>query len=258
MIIYSLNRKLFKLVLDFYFYMKLNDVIKKKYLFVVLFIALVFIGKKINFSPLVGAENQFFTLFQFFGPIAGSFLGPLFGAISVLGAELIDFFVVGKGMSAVNLLRLTPMIFAAYYFGMKRKYSVGILVPLLAIGLFVLHPVGREVWFFSLYWLIPIVISVLPATYSQNLVLKSFGATFTAHAVGGALWVWTVPMTAAAWVTLIPIVAFERSLFALGIAGSYIAVNSVLDYVVEKFKVALPSSVLFLNEKWALLKRFSA
>ena len=140
----------------------------------------------------------------------------------------------------------------------ERKYSVGILVPLLAIGLFVLHPVGREVWFFSLYWLIPIVISVLPATYSQNLVLKSFGATFTAHAVGGALWVWTVPMTAAAWVTLIPIVAFERSLFALGIAGSYIAVNSVLDYVVEKFKVALPSSVLFLNEKWALLKRFSA
>ena len=92
----------------------------KRIIFIAIFTILVFVGKKINFSPLVGAENQFFTLFQFFGPIAGGFLGPLFGAIAVLFAELIDFFIVGKETTLLNILRFTPMLFAAYYFGSKK------------------------------------------------------------------------------------------------------------------------------------------
>ena len=49
----------------------------KRIVFLLVFMAMVFIGNKINFSAVVGANNQYFTLFQFFGPIAGSFLGPI-------------------------------------------------------------------------------------------------------------------------------------------------------------------------------------
>ena len=80
-----------------------------------MFFALVLIGKKINFSPIVGVDSQFFTLFQFFGPIAGSFLGPVFGIVSVLFAQLADFFIVGKEWGIINLFRLLPMLFAVYY-----------------------------------------------------------------------------------------------------------------------------------------------
>ena len=43
----------------------------KRLIFIAIFTVLVLIGKNVNFSPLVGAENQFFTLFQFFGNNSG-------------------------------------------------------------------------------------------------------------------------------------------------------------------------------------------
>lgn len=224
---------------------------KKRLMFVALFTILVFVGNKINFSTLVGAENQFFTLFQFFGPIAGSFLGATFGVIAVVFAELIDFFVAGKEATLLNIIRLAPMLFAAYYFGSKKK-NLGVAVPIIAILAFVLHPVGREVWFFTLFWTIPIIGKLLPQKYSNNILVKSYGATFTAHSVGGALWVWTVPMTAAQWIALIPMVIVERFLFGAGIAVSYVAFNAVLDKLLEVFKIKVPADVLRIDKKFTL------
>src|SRR3989338_4892778 len=188
--------------------MKLDKLFtKKRFIFLALFAALVFIGNRINFSALVGAEKQYFTMFQF--------LGLIFGSVSVLIAEIADYFISGKAFSLINIVRLTPMLFASYYFGTKRK-SISVIVPLLAIAAFVLHPIGRTVWFFSLYWTIPIIVKMLPKKYSQNVLLKSLGATFTAHSVGGAAWIWAIPMTAGQWIALIPVVAFLQLLFAAG------------------------------------------
>jgi len=230
--------------------MLLNKILtKNRVIFLVIFIVLVLIGKNINFSPLVGAENQFFTLFQFFGPIAGAFLGPLFGVIAVTFAQLIDFFVAGKEATLLNILRLTPMLFAAYYFGSKKR-NLNIIIPLVAIFLFILHPIGREVWFFSLFWTIPIIARLLPSKYSNSVVARSLGATFMAHAVGGAFWVWTVPMTAGQWTALIPIVIFERALFAAGIGISYVSFNALFDKVLNKLRIQVPIDVLRINKKF--------
>ncbi|MCH8003706.1 MAG: hypothetical protein IH934_03655 [Nanoarchaeota archaeon] len=224
---------------------------KKRVIFIAIFTVLVLIGKQINFSPLVGADNQFFTLFQFFGPIAGAFLGSIIGALAVLIAELIDFFIVGKEVTLINLLRLSPMIFAAYYFGTKKK-NLSIIVPIIAIAAFVLHPVGREVWFFSLFWTIPIIAKLLPQKYSNSLISRSLGATFTAHSVGGAFWIWTIPMTAGQWIALIPIVIYERLLFAAGIAISYVAFNALFDKVLDKLKIKISSDVLRIEKRFTL------
>jgi len=220
----------------------------KRIIFLLVFFALVLIGKKINFSPVIGAEKQFFTLYQFFGPTAGAFLGPVFGGIAVFFAQVADYLIVGKEWTWINTLRMLPMIFAVIYFANKRKYWTAI-VPAICMVLFMVHPVGRQVWFYSLYWLIPILGSLFPKKF---LLLRSLGATFTAHAVGGVLWLYTIPMEAGAWVSLIPIVAFERILFAIGIAGSYVVFNTVLDYVVEKWKINLPAQELFLSKKYSL------
>ena len=224
---------------------------KKRIIFIGIFTLLVLIGKQVNFSPLVGADNQFFTLFQFFGPVAGAFLGPLFGVIAVAFAQLIDFFIVGKEATLINILRLSPMLFAAYYFGSKKK-NLNIIVPLIAIGMFILHPVGREVWFFSLFWTIPIVAKLLPEKYSNGIIARSLGATFTAHAVGGAFWVWTIPMTAGQWVALIPVVIYERLLFAAGIGISYVAFNALMDKALDKFKIKVPADILMINKKFTV------
>ena len=224
---------------------------KKRLVFMALFIVFAFFAQKINFSPLIGAENQFFTLFQFFGPIAGAFLGSIFGVIAVLTAELIDFFVVGKEATWLNIMRLAPMLFAVFYFGSKKR-NLNVIFPLIAIGMFLLHPVGRQAWFYSLFWTIPIIARLLPAKYSLSVPLRSLGATFTAHAVGGALWIWTVPMTPAMYMALVPITAFERILFATGIGISYVGFNALLDKALNIFKIKVPSDVLRIEKKFTL------
>jgi hypothetical protein len=223
---------------------------KKRIIFVALFFVLVLIGKNINFSPVIGAENQFFTLYQFFGPTAGAFLGPIFGGIAVLFAQIADFLILGKEFSLIALLRMLPMIFAVIYFANRKKF-VGAIVPLLCMVLFIVHPIGKQVWIFSLYWLIPILGSLFPRRF---LLLKSLGATFTAHAIGSVLWLYTVPMEAGQWLALIPTVAYERLIFACGIAVSYVFINTVLDYAVEKFKINLPFKEVILSKKYSLLR----
>tara|TARA_Y100000294_G_C8555575_1_gene337072 strand:- start:1890 stop:2327 length:438 start_codon:yes stop_codon:yes gene_type:complete len=143
------------------------------------------------------------------------------------------------------------MLFAAYYFGSKKK-NLSIIVPIIAIALFILHPVGRQVWFFTLFWTIPIIGKLLPKKYSNNVLVKSYGATFTALSIGGALWIWTIPTTAAQWIALIPVVIVERFLFGAGIAVSYVAFNALLDKVLDKFKVKVPSDVLRINKKFTI------
>ena len=233
--------------------MKLNKLITPKgLLFLIIFSVLVFIGDRINFSRLVGAENQFFTLFQFFGPVAGAFLGPVVGVLSVLIAEVASKLYTHASLDLVTVLRLTPMLFAAWYFGTKKD-KISYLVPVLAIIAFVAHPVGRQVWYFSLFWTIPIIIKVLPKKYGERAFLRSIGATFTAHAVGGAMWNYIVPMTPAMWIALIPVVIFERIVFASGITISFTALNTLLDKLDTKTK----SEYLNIDKKYVWFRHIS-
>mgnify|MGYP001614438182 CR=1 FL=1 len=255
--------------------MKLSRLITKKgILFLLIFSILVFVGDRINFSKLIGAENQFFTLFQFFGPVAGAFLGPVVGVFSVLIAEIASKIANHATFDLITVLRLTPMLFAAWYFGTKKD-KLSFFVPVAAIILFVAHPVGRQVWFFSLFWTIPIIVNILPEKYSARWIVnsligafaivllsmgsslipiaillafliifnlqpevtkKSLGATFTAHAVGGAMWNYIVPMTPGAWIALIPVVIYERLLFTIGIAASFMVLNTLLNKLDSKTK----------------------
>ena len=216
--------------------MKLSKLITKKgILFLLIFSILVFVGDRINFSKLIGAENQFFTMFQFFGPVAGAFLGPVVGVLSVLIAEIASKILTNATFDLVTILRLLPMLFAAWYFGTKKN-KLSFFVPVAAIMLFVAHPVGRQVWFFSLFWTIPIIIKLLPKKYGDRVFLRSLGATFTAHSVGGAMWNYVVPMTKTAWIALIPVVIYERLLFAIGISVSFVILNTLLNKLDSKTK----------------------
>ena len=222
---------------------------KKGMLFLIVFSLLVFIGDKINFSKLIGAENQFFTIFQFFGPLAGAFLGPVVGVFSVLIAEASSYLLLGKAFTLINVLRLLPMLFAAWYFGTKKD-KASFLVPIVAIILFIAHPVGRQVWFFSLFWTIPLIIKLLPKKHGEKAFLRSLGATFTAHAVGGAMWNYIVPMTPGAWIDLIPIVIYERLLFAGGITVSFVILNTILNKLDAKTK----AEYINVDKKYVLFR----
>ena len=206
---------------------------KRKIIFLIFFSVIGFVTLQIPFTKLAGS-NVSFTLFDFFGPIAGAFLGPLLGVFSVLIVELVNVVVKHTPLTTPAIIRLFPMLFAVYYFGVfskKKTQEIYILaVPVLAILLFIIHPIGRTVWYFSLFWIIPI----FSYFKKDNLLILSLGSTFTAHAVGGAAWIWALNLPASVWNGLIPVVIAERTLMTFGIAGSYIVMKYALSYLIQK------------------------
>ncbi len=204
---------------------------QKKLFFLALFTLVGFVSLQIPFNKLAGS-NVSFTLFDFFGPIAGAFLGPVFGITSVLAVEVGNILFKHSPWTTGAIIRLFPTLFAVYYFAMIKKGSGRwiLAVPVLAILTFLAHPIGRQVPYYTLFWVIPLI----AFKFRKNLFMKSLGATFTAHAVGGAAWIWAFNLKASIWQGLIPVVIAERLLFATGIAASYMVVKFTLNYLALK------------------------
>lgn len=207
---------------------------QKKLFFLALFSTIGFIALQIPFNKVLGS-NVSFTLFDFFAPIAGGFLGPVFGIASVFAVEVINLFIKHTPLTAGSVIRLFPTLFAVLYFALasKKKFTGKWLlaIPVLCITAFIAHPIGRQVPYYALmFWLIP----VIAYFKKDNLFIKSLGSTFTAHAVGGAAWIWAFNLPAAVWKGLIPIVITERLLFAAGIAVSFVLVKYTLGFLASK------------------------
>lgn len=214
--------------------------------FLVLFLALAYVALQINVFALKGVTGKSFTLFEFFGPTAGAFIGVA-GLVAVGAAKLLNAILSGSPLSLIDLAKLTPMVFAAYYFWRNdargAQDRLGLLVPAAAMLAFWLHPVGQQAWLYALYWLIPIIAKFLP----DRLFFRSLGSTFTAHAVGSVLFLYTIPSEPGLWLMLIPIVAMERLSFALGISASYIIFTNALNAI---------DSVLSIKECINLEKKY--
>ena len=202
---------------------------KKNVLFIIIFAVLGFLALQIPVAQLAGSKVKF-VLYDAFAPIAGSFIGTLPGVVSVFFMQFVNFLAHGAIVEdAGTIIRFLPMLFAVLYFA--RKGKLNLIIPVLAIIAFVVHPIGRTVWYFAIFWTIPIIAYFL---HDRFLLARALGATFTAHAVGGALWIWFFALPAPVWISLIPVVVLERVFFALGIAVSFLIVNNLLAFLEKK------------------------
>jgi len=202
---------------------------KKNILFIVIFTVLGFITLQIPITQLEGSKAKF-MVYDAFAPVAGAFIGNLPGVIAVFLMQFINFLAHGAVIEdAGTIIRFLPMLFAVLYFAKKGKFNL--ILPAIAIVTFIAHPIGRTVWYFALFWTIPIIAYFLRDRF---LLARALGATFSAHAIGGALWIWFFALPAPVWISLIPTVALERIFFALGIAVSFVLVNNVLAFLEKK------------------------
>lgn len=206
--------------------------LNKKLLFLAIFTILGFLSLQVPFNKLAGS-NVSFTLFDFFAPIAGAFLGPWYGIGSVFAVEVANNLIKQTPWSTGAIIRLFPILFATFYFATIQKKGSGkyiLAVPVLAILVFLAHPNGRQVPYYTLFWVIPFI----TYRFRNNLYMKSLGATFTAHSVGGMMWIWAFNLKPEVWKGLIPVVISERLLFAAGIAVSYLVIKHTLAYLASK------------------------
>jgi len=204
---------------------------KKKLIFLIIFIILGLIFLAIPFTNIVGSSQKF-SLFDFFAPATGMFIGSIYGALSVVFVKIISFLFSGQSLETATIIRFFPLALAALYFGAKKYKKLVALIPLLCMVLFIMHPEGRGAWFYSLYWLIPIATVFI----KRSLIFNSLGATFTAHAVGSVAFLYAFNLPTETWIALIPIVFLERMLFTGGIAVSYLVINSLLNWLANRLK----------------------
>jgi hypothetical protein len=172
----------------------------------------------IKFSYIVGSQRLFFSGINIAGPLIGRYsgLGSFFLQLLKKSLRSNSSFLTlayNFGQSFFNplLYHIPTIVASGYWFSSNRLIRIGI--PSLCMILFIAHPVGREAFFYSLFWLIPLAIHCLP---SQRALTEALGTTFTAHAVGSVLHLYIYQMPALYWWGLMPIVVIERSVFALG------------------------------------------
>jgi hypothetical protein len=220
---------------------------KQKIFFIVIFTVLSLLAFQVPISKIIGS-SQAFTLFELMAPIGGMFLGPLFGAVSAFFVTVVNVVFGHKSLDSLTLIMFLPPVMAAVYFGMKSKKMAWIFP--VCIILFWLNPIGRQAWPYPLIWLIPFAATL----GKKRLILNSLGATMTAHAVGSTIFLYTFPLPAAVWLGLIPVVFIERGIFTVGIWGSYILMNALLNGLskIEKAKVLKR----FVNEDYLPSLRF--
>src|SRR3989344_1646208 len=128
---------------------------KKNLLFVFVFVVLGFIALQIPVTQLEGSKVKF-MVYDAFAPVAGAFIGSLPGAVAVFFMQFVNFLAHGAVVEDIGtIIRFLPMLFAVLYF--TRKGKLNLVIPIIAIIVFIIHPIGRTVWYFALFWTIPII-----------------------------------------------------------------------------------------------------
>ncbi len=204
-----------------------------KLFFSVLFAALFIVLTKTKISPILGTDSKI-SVSTMFGPILGSVLGIKLGLGTIIFAQCVGVLIgLYKLKSLQNLLVFVPIMSSSLFFSRSFKGDKRLVIlPLLCIIAFLLHPIGREVWYYSLFWIIPIGIVKFNKKISKLLkrpIFKiyaySLGTTFVDHAIGSVIYLWLLNIPAKFWIAAIPLTLIERLIIAAGIDFSYHAVK---------------------------------
>ncbi len=160
---------------------------------------------------IVGSHAIFFSYASCCYPVIGAFNG-VGSLVVIFGSTLVAKILLGGMVPLYHLAYHIPGFCAALVWA-KPQWRLTIVLPLFAFAAFLLHPVGWQAGLYTLYWLVPLCISFFSL---KHPFFKALASTFVAHAVGSVIWLYTVPMAAEQWLSLIPAVACERLLFATG------------------------------------------
>jgi len=205
-----------------------------------IFSALLFlVFTKNKFGPILGT-NMKFSLSVFFGPTLAKIFGVAYGTSTIILTHILGLVAgilwpgakyIYKIKALKDYFTFLPIIFAGIYFTKAFKGNKKlIIIPLLCILLFVINPIGRTVWFYSCFWLIPILISLFKEKLDKILRFPLFkiygyslGAAFVDHAIGSVVFLYLLKIPANFWIEAMPMTFVERLMIAAGIELCYFA-----------------------------------
>lgn len=185
-------------------------------------ISLLLIAVCFKVSFIVGSKMGFFNAYDLVNPVLGG-LGCSWLAILMLPLRLF-----WSSMSPIlYFIRHIPGLIGVAYWN-TQSWIVRLFVPAACMALFLVHPVGSQAYAYTFYWLIPMSFYLFNV---QGVIAQAFGSTFVVHAVGSVIWLYTVPMNAAHWWALIPVVFVERCIAAGGMIFVYTVIKAWTTYL---------------------------
>jgi hypothetical protein len=187
------------------------------------------LSRLIKISFMIGSKISFFSAVNIMAPMTGVLGGTYRGLSLLVIHSLYKWILIGGSIFPLIGYHI-PHFFASFYWTAESKFAKSI-VPIVCMIIFIAHPVGSNSIPYALLWLIPIGIAL---SNSKNIYLIAFGSTFTAHAVGSVLWIFSMPMNPQTWISLIPIALCERALFACGMVVIYFVFNFVKSTIKER------------------------
>lgn len=184
--------------------------------------------KLFTLSKISGTRVSHFSVAHIMTPVLAAHTSTI-ELLSLTALRTLAHLMVHPTAGLLALCYHMPSLIGAYYFKSMLSDSHNlrracVIAPLVCMALFMSTTVGSQAWPYSLYWLIPALIPLIP---HKSIFLIALGSTFLTHAVGSVFFILTTPMTAAFWLTLMPIVAFERCMVAAGITGLYYTVTLI-------------------------------
>lgn len=206
------------------------------FLFIPLSSILFLLLTKIKFGPILGTEMKF-SLSAFFGPTLAKTFGIEYGTGIVILTHLMGLVTgIYKIKAVKDYFTFLPIILAGIYFSKIFKGEKKLIfVPAICILLFILNPIGRTVWFYSGFWLIPIFISLFKDKLDKILRFSIFkiygyslGAAFVDHAIGSTIYLYLLKIPSNFWIAAIPLTILERLMIAAGIALCYFAEKIII------------------------------
>ncbi len=183
-------------------------------------------------SFVCGSYFALFSAANMITPLIGAF-GGVSSCLSLFGVGLFLRLVLFKSIPLKFLAYYIPGLFASLYWA-RADMAVRLLVPVLCMILFIMHPSSSVVY--ASLWIIPVALYFIS---QKNSLYTALGSTFTAHAVGSLIWIYTVPTTTAFWLALTPVALAERVCFALGMAFVYHVMNFLISYKEAAIQVVL-------------------
>lgn len=193
----------------------------KKTFFSVLYAISMKMLTGIKLSFILGSQFSFFSLNQCLTPLSGMFGGPAIQVLIFMARSFIHMATFGLGIG--SFMYHIPTLSGALYLSSSSRL-IRALPTAVCIALFLLHPVGAACWFYTLYWMPPLFLSMFTL---RSIFLRSLGSTLTTHAIGSILWLYSHHTEPAFWYSLATIVWLERLIFALFLTSAYYGILCV-------------------------------
>ncbi len=200
-------------------------IIQKFFTSILFFFAAVIAAIPFNF--IIGSKFAWFS--------CASMIMPAFGYHYSL--VYVIFYIFTKSLCSSKIIFLclhkTPLLFATMTL-QQRHVVLYVGLPVSAMILFVLHPIGLQAWWYAGYWFIPMLIYFF---VQDSIYSRACAASFVAHAIGSIIWLYQGCISAEVWMALIPIVAIERLLIAAGMVSSIMLLQVIKNLGRQKVTV---------------------